>query len=100
MRYTKEIADKLVQDYQNGVTKEQLAEELNVPVRSIVAKLASLGVYQKKVYVNKLGEPPVKKEFYIQRLSELLDENVELLESLEKVNKRVLQLLVDRLETD
>jgi hypothetical protein len=100
MRYTKEIADKLVLDYQNGITKEQLAEELNVPVRSIVAKLASLGVYQKKVYVNKLGEPPVKKEFYIQRLSELLDENVELLESLEKVNKRVLQLLVDKLETD
>lgn len=98
MKYTKEIADKMVADYLSGVSALEIAEQLEVPERSVIAKLSSLGVYKKKVYVNKLGEPPVKKEFYIQRLAELLDQNVELLESLEKVNKRVLVLLVDALD--
>lgn len=98
MKYNKELTDKLVEDYNAGISVEQISENLNVPVRSVIAKLASLGVYKKKMYLNKNGEPPVKKEVYIEKLAELLDTNLELLDSLEKVNKRVLQLLVDALE--
>lgn len=98
MRYTKETTEQMVADYQSGTTAEQIAENLNVPPRSVIAKLSSLGVYRKKCYTNKNGEVPVKKEFYIERLATLLDENIELLESLEKVNKRVLVLIVDKLE--
>jgi Zn-dependent peptidase ImmA (M78 family) len=99
MKYTKEIVDKMVERYQTGTTAEELAQELDVPVRSIIAKLSSLGVYKKKSYTNKNGEVPVKKEFYIERIAHLLNENIELLESLEKVNKRVLIRLVEQLES-
>ena len=98
MKYNKELTDKLVEDYNAGIPVEQISENLGVPVRSVIAKLSSLGIYKKKTYLNKNGEPPVKKEVYIEKLAELLDTNLELLDSLEKVNKRVLQLLVEALE--
>jgi len=98
MKYTKEITDQIVQLYESGTAVEDIATQFDVPHRSVIAKLSSLGVYRKRQYVNKNGEVPVKKEYYIERLATLLDENIELLESLEKVNKRVLVLLVDRLE--
>jgi hypothetical protein len=79
------------------VPVEQLADQLDVPVRSIIAKLSSLGVYQKKSYLNKRGEIPVKKSEHIERIATLLDCDLELLESLEKVNKVVLKLIESRL---
>ena len=93
MKYTKEICDRLVLDYQSGVPVHQLADQLELPERSIIAKLSSLGVYQKKSYVNKRGEIPVKKSEHIERIATLLDCDLELLESLEKVNKVVLKLI-------
>lgn len=93
MKYTKEITDRLVQDYQAGTSIEELAKNLDVPARSIIAKLSSLGVYQRRQYLNKRGEVPVKKSEYIERIGKLLDMNLELLESLEKVNKGVLAVI-------
>ena len=90
MKYTKEITDKLVAKYATGASIFDLAAELSVPERSVIAKLSSLGVYQKKAYVNKRGEVPTKKSEYIENISKLLNMNIELLESLEKVNKGVL----------
>ena len=72
---------------------DELAEQLQVPSRSIIAKLSSLGVYQRKQYLNKRGEVPIKKSEYIERIGALLNMNLELLESLEKVNKTVLQVI-------
>lgn len=100
MKYTPEITQQLLDRYKAGETVPELAKWLEVPDRSVIAKLSSLGAYKKKEYLNKNGEPPIKKEWYIERLAELLDQNIELLESLEKVNKRVLQLLVKALESD
>ena len=97
MKYTPEVTAKLVTDYQSGASTEELAAQLDVPTRSVIAKLASLGVYQKKTYVNKRGETPIKKEEYIDRLAILLGVDVDRLESLEKVNKNVLKLLEDAL---
>lgn len=97
MKYTKEIIDRLVQDYASGVPVGDLARALDLPERSIIAKLSSLGVYQKKTYVNKRGEIPVKKSEHIERIAALLDCDLELLESLEKVNKVVLKLIEQRL---
>ena len=93
MKYTKEITDRLVQDYQAGKSVDELATELEVPARSKIAKLSSLGVYQRKQYLNKRGEVPIKKSEYIERIGALLNMNLELLESLEKVNKTVLQVI-------
>ena len=95
MKYTPEATKKLVEDYEAGVTVLALAEQLQVPERSIIAKLSSLGVYQKKQYLNKRGEVPVKKSEHIERIAQLLNCNLELLESLEKVNKQVL-LMIER----
>lgn len=97
MRYTKEICDRMVADYQAQVPVHQIAQDLDVPERSVIAKLSSLGVYQKKSYLNKRGEVPVKKSEHIERIAVLLDCNLELLESLEKVNKTVLKLIEQRL---
>jgi transposase-like protein len=100
MKYDNETSLKLIDRYSNqGASVAELALEFDVPERSIIAKLSSLGVYKKKEYLNKQGEPPVKKEIYIERIAQLLKVNVELLESLEKVNKNVLKLLEDALTT-
>jgi hypothetical protein len=93
MKYTKEITDKLILDYNAGVAVKDLAEELDVPERSIIAKLSSLGVYHKKQYVNKRGEVPIKKSAHIATIATLLGCDEEMLESLEKVNKQVLKLI-------
>lgn len=106
MKYTKEISDKLIADYLANVPTADIAEKLSaeqnelVPERSVIAKLASLGVYKKKEYLTKRGETPVKKEEYIERIAKLLDVNAEILESLEKVNKSVLALIERKLAPD
>ena len=97
MKYTKEITDKLIEDYKAQVPVATLAQQLDVPERSIIAKLSSLGVYQKKQYLNKRGELPVKKSQHIDKLAELLEVPPDQLESLEKVNKQVLVLLERKL---
>ena len=97
MKYSKEITDRLIADYQAGQPVEKLAQELQVPSRSIIAKLSSLGVYKRKAYVSKTGEPPRKKSDYIEKIATLLDLDLELCESLEKVNKIVLGRIEDRL---
>jgi hypothetical protein len=97
VKYTKEISDSIVQQYAQGADVTTIARGLGVPDRSIIAKLSSLGVYQKRVYTNKRGEVPVKKWEHIEHLAQLLDVNSDQLESLEKVNKSVLVLLTKRL---
>lgn len=93
MKYTNEITKKLLELYKDDWSVPELAEEFGVPDRSIIAKLSSLGVYKRKEYTDKQGNPPIKKEEYVDRIAAILDVNVELLESLEKVNKNVLKLL-------
>lgn len=105
MKYTPEITAKLIEDYKGGVTVPDLAKQLSesesartgtevvVPERSIIAKLSALGVYKRKEYLNKRGEPPTKKEEYIARIGKLLDIDLDLLESLEKVTKTALTLI-------
>ena len=97
MKYTKEIIDRMVADYKSQVPVGDIARQLDLPERSIIAKLSSLGVYQKKTYLNKRGEVPVRKAEHIERIATLLDCDLELLESLEKVNKVVLKLIESRL---
>ena len=99
MKYTTDNTKKLVDNYLAGVTVQELAELFEVPDRSIIAKLSSLGVYQKKQYLNKRGEVPTKKAEHIERIAELLQVNLELLESLEKVNKQVLIMIEQNLES-
>lgn len=97
MKYSKELTDKIVKDYQAGIMVAEIAQSLQVPMRSVIAKLSSMGIYQKRQYLNKRGEVPVKKFEMIENLAELLEVPSDQLESLEKVNKSVLILLQKRL---
>ena len=97
MKYTKEITDKIVNDYNANIAVKSIADELRVPERSIIAKLSSMGLYKKQPYLNKRGEVPVKKFEMIERLAKLLEVPSDQLESLEKVNKNVLKLLETKL---
>lgn len=90
MKYTKEVTDTLVQQYQAGTPVENLAQDLKVPTRSVIAKLSSLGIYQRKQYRTKRGEIPRKKADIIEKVAVLLNLDLELCESLEKVSKVVL----------
>lgn len=100
MVYTAEITKKLLDDYGAGLTVAELAQELKVPERSIIAKLSSLGVYQKQPYLNKRGEVPVKKSQHIDTIAQHLGVAPEVLESLSKVNKQVLVLISQKLKPD
>ena len=98
MKYTLEKTNQLVELYKTNTPIHQIAGVLEVPERSVIAKLSSLGVYRRKEYLNKRGEIPVKKESYIEKIAELLNTDLDLLESLEKCNKSVLIMIVRALE--
>lgn len=105
MKYNKELTEKLGFWYTTqklsvpeicGLLGAEAGEI--VPERSVIAKLSSLGIYQKKQYLTKRGEIPVRKAEYIEKIAEILNVDVETLESMEKLNKNVLVLLLANLE--
>lgn len=100
MRYTPELVQKITSELNLGANPKEIAQKFDLPERSVIAKLSSLGLYKRKPYVDKRGEPPVKKEEYVERIAKLLDKDVELLESLEKVNKNVLKMLEQALKSE
>ena len=77
-----------------------LCEEFAAPERSIIAKLASLGLYKRQDYTDKRGNPPIKKEEYVEKIANALGADLDLLESLEKVNKSVLKLILEALSSN
>jgi hypothetical protein len=105
MKYNKELTEKLSFLYsRQKLSVPEIAKVLGdevheiIPERSIIAKLSSLGIYQKKQYLTKRGEIPVRKSEYIEKIAKILEVDVESLESMEKLNKSVLVLLLDNLE--
>ncbi len=90
VNYTPEQTLKVVADYQQGIPVEQIAEALGKSVRSIVAKLSREGVYQKKQYVSKTGEPVQKKDTVADAIGAVLGFTESETESLTKANKTAL----------
>lgn len=90
VNYTPEQTVQLVADYAAGVTVEQIAETFGKSVRSIVAKLSREGVYQKKQYVSKSGEPVQKKDQTADAIGAVLRLTEAETESLTKANKTAL----------
>jgi len=75
---------------------EELAEELNKSPRSVIGKLSRLGIYQKKVYLNKRGERPVTKLELCARIAQAIEVDAEQLEGLDKAPKNVLKLIEEK----
>jgi len=93
VNYTAEQTAAMVSAYQANPTPETvatLAESLGKTVRSVVAKLSREGVYQKKEYVGKTGERPVKKDAHADAIGAILQLSEGEIESLTKANKSTL----------
>lgn len=96
--YSTEVTVNLLAAYASGKTVEQLAEAFGKTTRSIVAKLSREKVYVKKTYVTKAGTLPVSKEQHVATIAALLGLDAGKLDSLEKANKGVLQILENALK--
>lgn len=90
VNYTPEQTAQVVADYSAGVPVEQIAETFGKSVRSIVAKLSREGVYQKKQYVSKSGEPVQKKDATADAIGAVLMLTEAETDSLTKANKTAL----------
>ena len=97
VNYTPEQTAKMVADYNQGITVEQIAETLGKSVRSIVAKLSREGVYQKKVYKTKTGEAVVKKNDHADAIGAILRLSEPEIDSLTKANKSALAKIFEAL---
>lgn len=97
VNYTPEQTTKMVADYQAGVTVDQIAETLGKSVRSVVAKLSREGVYKRKEYKTKTGEPVVKKDAHADAIGAILRLPENDVESLTKANKSALKAIFEAL---
>lgn len=96
VNYTEQQVQHMIEQYQSNPTREtveNLAEELDKSVKSIIGKLSREGVYRKTEYTTKTGEKPVTKLEIVQEMADLLEIPVEKLSGLEKSPKTVLKLL-------
>jgi N-methylhydantoinase B/oxoprolinase/acetone carboxylase alpha subunit len=96
INYTKEQVEMMVRAYQEEPTREtveELAEEFNKSVKSIIGKLSREGVYKKTEYTTKTGEKPVTKLEIVEEMEELLELPYQALAGLEKAPKSVLKTL-------
>ena len=79
-------------------TAAMLAEDFGKTVKSVVAKLSRMGVYQKKVYTTKSGEAVVKKDSLADKLAEICQLTEAETTSLEKATKTALLKIIAKLE--
>lgn len=97
VNYTPEQTQKMINDYQAGVSVETIAENLGKTVRSIVAKLSREKVYIKKEYKTKTGESVVKKDTHADAIGAILRLPENDIESLTKANKNALKAIFEAL---
>jgi N-methylhydantoinase B/oxoprolinase/acetone carboxylase alpha subunit len=103
VNYTEEQVKEMVAQYSENPTREtveELAEEFNKSIKSIIGKLSREGVYEKTVYKTKTGEDPITKKELVQELSELVGIEYSMISGLEKSPKIDLKRLVDILKEE
>lgn len=100
-KYTPEILEQIKQAYiANPMpsTVQQLSEQFDIGTRSIIAKLATLGIYKRVPYRTKSGEAPMPKAVYAERLGELLGLEDFEVEQLEKLTKSLLKKMILKID--
>ena len=97
VNYTPEQTQKMINDYQAGVSVETIADNLGKTVRSIVAKLSREKVYIAKEYKSKTGETPIKKDVHADAIGAILRLPENDIESLTKANKNALKVIFEAL---
>lgn len=96
MKYTNELLEEIKKDLET-MTPQEIASSRDISERSLIAKLSSMGLYKKQPYLTKMGTPSIRKSELVDQIAELTGEDSESLDSLEKCNKRVLELLIKHL---
>jgi hypothetical protein len=100
-KYTPEILESIKHEYlqnPNPSTVRTLSERYEIGARSIIAKLATLGIYKRATYRTKSGEAPILKSVYADRLGELLGLDDFEVEQLEKLSKALLKKMISKIE--
>ncbi len=80
------------------VDAEMLAADFGKTVKSVVAKISRMGMYQKKVYTTKTGEAVEKKDSLADKLAEIVGLTEAEADSLTKANKTALAKIIAKLE--
>ena len=96
VNYTQEQVKHMVAEYTSNPTREtveNLADELEKSIKSIIGKLSREGVYKKTEYTTKTGEKPITKVELVEELAELLELETSVLAGLEKAPKTALKAL-------
>ena len=96
--YTEEQVEMMRARYQEEPTREtveNLAEELNKSIKSIIGKLSREGIYQKAIYKTKTGEIPITKSQLIQKIADLLEIDSGKIMGLEKAPKQDIKYLYE-----
>lgn len=97
VNYTEEQVKHMVEAYKENPSRktvDNLAEELNKSVKSIIGKLSREGVYKKTVYKTKAGEDPITKKELVESVADMLDIDSTKIAGLEKSPKADLKNLV------
>ena len=96
--YTEEQVEMMRARYQEEPTREtveNLAEELNKSIKSIIGKLSREGIYQKAIYKTKTGEIPITKSQLIQKIADLLEIDSSKIMGLENAPKQDIKYLYE-----
>lgn len=96
IKYDEELLRRLYIDEHKSA--EDISLELNLPLRGVRAKLGSMGIYIRKGYVSKTGQPPLKKWSLVEEIGCYISTPIDQLESLEKVNKSILIKILAKLK--
>tara|TARA_B100000575_G_scaffold91394_1_gene72669 strand:+ start:2108 stop:2416 length:309 start_codon:yes stop_codon:yes gene_type:complete len=96
VNYTPEQVELMIEKYTSNPSREtveNLAEDLDKSIKSIIGKLSREGVYKKTVYKTKTGEDPETKKEIVQDIAETLGVDYGLVAGLEKSPKSSLKIL-------
>ena len=96
VNYTEQQVEQMIEAYTKQPTREtveNLAEDLDKSIKSIIGKLSREGVYRKTVYKTKTGEDPETKKEIVVDLSTKLGIEYQTVAGLEKSPKTALKIL-------
>lgn len=91
----KEVYDPTASDSARSAQVDAIAVEMSKTRASIVAKLSSMGIYQKKVRQDKTGAPVTTKQELVNAIRIFSGARDHELASLEKASKQDLKVLLD-----
>lgn len=96
VNYTEKQVELMIEAYTNTPTREtveNLAENLDKSIKSIIGKLSREGVYKKTVYKTKTGESPETKKEIVEFVASVLEIEYQTIAGLEKSPKSALKIL-------